>query len=126
MYNRYLEAEVLDADPLKLVSLLYRGALEAVGDARRFLAAGAIRERSARVMKAWNILGELLRSLDRRQAGELGTQLTRLYVYMQQRLIDANTQQSDQPLAEVEKLLSTLHEAWSIVGAHRHPVSLAG
>ena len=33
-YDRYLEAEVLSADPVKLVWLLYRGAMDAVRAAR--------------------------------------------------------------------------------------------
>ncbi len=40
-YNRYLEAEVLNADPLKLVRMLYRGAIEAAGAARGHLTPGA-------------------------------------------------------------------------------------
>ena len=34
VYDRYLEAEVLSADPVKLVWLLYRGALDSVRAAR--------------------------------------------------------------------------------------------
>jgi flagellar protein FliS len=116
-YNvvQYLEAEVLGADPLKLVSLLYRGASEAVAAARRHLAAREIAQRSEQINRAWAILFELLQSLDRKQGGELVTRLTGLYAYMQQRLIEANLQQTDAPLAEVEQLLATLGEAWQSI-----------
>lgn len=134
----YLESEVLNADPVQLVSLLYRGALEAVGAARQHLADGDIPARSARIMKAWDILAELLTSLkatnpenaaaeaaapgdtNKTDAGarELAAQLHDLYGYMQQRLLDANAQQSDAPLAEVASLLTTLAEAWSDVAAN--------
>jgi flagellar protein FliS len=116
-FVQYLEAEVLGADPVKLVNLLYRGALEAIGAARRYLAAGDILRRSRQISRAWEILLELLRSLDRERGGELGTRLAALYIYMQQRLIEANVQQTDAPLAEVEKLLGTLAEAWRAVQA---------
>src|SRR6267154_1540222 len=103
--NKYLEAEILDADPIKLVNMLYRGALEAVSSARKHLAAGAIRARSKDITKAWEIIHELSRSLDHSQGGELSRNLAGLYVYMQTRLMEANSLQSDLPLKEVEQLL---------------------
>jgi flagellar protein FliS len=110
--DRYLEAEVMSADPLKLVWLLYRGAIEAVRSARRHLAHGAIRERSRQIAKAWEILLELAVSLNREQGGEISQRLAGLYSYMQGRLIEANTRQIDAPLEEVETLLVSLSEAW--------------
>jgi flagellar secretion chaperone FliS len=112
IYDTYLETEVFGADPVKLIHMLYRGAIEAVGAARRHLAAKQIRERSRQVNKAWNILHELSRSLDFNRGGEIARSLGELYNYMQRRLIEANAQQSDAPLAEVESLLNTLCEAW--------------
>ena len=60
--NRYLETEVFSADPVKLVCMLYRGAIEATVAARRHLKAGEIRERSRQIMRALTILQELSRS----------------------------------------------------------------
>jgi flagellar protein FliS len=111
-HAQYLEAEVMGADPVKLVCLLYRGAIDSVGAARRHLAAGDIAQRSRQIQKAWDILQELVQSLDRARGGELGNRLAIMYTYMQNRLIAANIQQSDAPLAEVETLLGTLAEAW--------------
>src|SRR5712692_6358376 len=111
-FQQYLEAEVLGADPVKLVNLLYRGALEAVAAARRHLAAGKISERSRQITKAWEIVQELARSLDHAHGGEVSRSLAELYAYIQQRLLEANTRQADKPLAEAEKLLTTLSEAW--------------
>jgi flagellar protein FliS len=112
IYNAYLEAEVLGADPIKLIHLLYRGATEAAGAARRHLAAGEIRERSRQIIKGWEILHELSRSLDHDRGGDISRRLSELYTYMQGRLLEANSQQKDAPLAEVESLLGTLGEAW--------------
>ncbi|HLH43741.1 MAG TPA: flagellar export chaperone FliS [Bryobacteraceae bacterium] len=112
IYDTYLEAEVYGADPVKLIHMLYRGAIEAVGAARRHLAAKQIRERSRQVTKAWNIVHELSRSLDFERGGEIARRLGELYDYMQSRLVEANARQVDGPLAEVESLLSTLCEAW--------------
>lgn len=123
MYKKYLEVEVMCADPVKLISLLYRGALEAVGAARRDLEAGAIRERSRQISKASEIISELLHSLDHTRGGEISRTLAELYVYMQGRLIESNSKQIDAPLAEVEKLLLTLLEGWrGVLSSHAIPL----
>jgi flagellar protein FliS len=105
----------MGADPVKLVCLLYRGAIDAVGMARKHLATRDIASRSRQIQKAWDILQELIHSLDRARGGELGSRLTSLYIYMQNQLIRANLRQTDAPLAEVERLLGTLAEAWRAV-----------
>jgi flagellar protein FliS len=64
-------------------------------------------------MKAWSILNELLHSLDHSVGGDLSRNLARLYTYMQTRLLEANTQQIEPPLAEVQDLLCTLLEGWA-------------
>ena len=110
-FDRYLETEVFSADPLKLVCMLYRGAIEAVAAARRHLQAGDIRQRSRNIMRVVAILQELTRSLDP-QYKEISRPLGDLYAYMQAQLLAANGQQIDGPLAEVEQLLSTLLEGW--------------
>src|SRR5579884_2185672 len=112
VYDRYLEAEVLNANPLKLVQLLYRGATSAVREARQKLAEGDVRGRAGEINRAWRILQELMDSLDRDRGGEISRRLAALYAYMQTRLVEANSRQADAPLQEVEKLLSSLGEAW--------------
>ena len=111
-YQNYLEAEVMAANPLQLVRLLYRGALDSITAARRHLRLGEIRARSVAITKAMAIVTELARSLDAERSGELSHNLAELYGYVQSLLLDANVRQSDPPLAEAEKLLSTLLEAW--------------
>jgi flagellar biosynthetic protein FliS len=60
---------------------------------------------------------ELIRSLDHSQGGDLSRNLASLYTYMQKRLMEANSQQSDQQLQEVETLLNTLLDGWQQVTA---------
>ena len=110
IYNQYLESEVMTADPVKLVCMLYRGAIEATAAARRHLRAGEIRERSRQITRAFEILQELSQSLD--PAQEISIRLSDLYAYMQSRLLEANVKQIEEPMAEVENLLSTLLEGW--------------
>ena len=110
--DAYLEGRVLSADPIELVRLMYQTATGAVRDARAHLAAGDIAARSRSISKACEILCELAGSLDFERGGEIGRRLAQLYDYMQRRLLEANIQQSDAPLAETLGLLVTLSEGW--------------
>jgi flagellar protein FliS len=110
--DAYLETRVLSADPMELVRLLYQGAMGAVEDARRHLAAGEIAARSRSISKAHQILVELSSALDHQRGAQISQRLAQLYDYMERRLIEANLQQSDEPLKEVRGLLATLAEAW--------------
>ena len=112
-YRNHLDDEVLEANSVKLVQLLYRGALDSVQSARRFLKAGDIRSRSRAISKAMAIVTELSLSLNHETGGELSRNLAELYGYMETQLIRANTEQSEPPLEQVERLLSTLLEAWT-------------
>jgi flagellar protein FliS len=115
----YQEEEILSADPMALVRLLYRGAIEAVETARKRLAARDIRGRSAATSKAVEILGELIASLHHEGGSGVSRRLLELYDYMQRRLLAAHFEQADAPLAEVLNLLQTLAEAWNRLPAPR-------
>ena len=117
IHDHYQETEVMSAVPVKLVSILYRAAIEAVGAARQHLRDGDIRGRSRQITKALEVLYELLRSLDRENGGQIARSLAGLYGYMTGQLIEANARQIDAPLAEVEQLLLTLLDAWSFLPA---------
>lgn len=108
----YLESEIFSADPVELVQILYRAALESVGHARRHLQGGDMAARSREISRAMSILTELMLSLDREAGGHLARNLLELYDYMQRRLIEANAEQTEGPLAEVGRLLATLLEGW--------------
>jgi len=120
-YQQYVKDDILTSDPIKLVQLLYRGALEAVADARTKLARGDVKGRSAAITKTIQILTELVVSLDHERGGELSARLVALYDYAQRRLLAANFEQSDPPLAEVEGILQTLADAWLSIQASQAP-----
>ena len=125
-HDTYMEDRVLSANPLELVHMLYQAAAASVRDARRHLAAGGIAERSRAISKAYEILTELFTALDHERGGEISQRLAQLYDYMQRRLLEANFQQSDEPLAEVLRLLDTVCEAWEPLAARNTtPAELA-
>ena len=111
-YPTFLDEEVLTATPLRFVQLLYRGALDSIASARRYLRLGDIRARSRAISKAMAIVTELSLALNHQACAELCKNLALLYGYVELLLMKANAQQIDPPLAEAERLLSTLAEAW--------------
>lgn len=112
-FSAYFEQQILQADPVELIRMLYKRAITAVQDARRFMESGDIEQRSRAIGKACDILDELTGSLRVEAAPQIASQLQELYVYMQLRLVAANIHKSVEPLAEVMSLLSTLAEAWA-------------
>jgi flagellar secretion chaperone FliS len=121
-HDTYLEERILSADPVELVAMLYQAAITSVGDARRLLAEGQILLRARSVSKACDILAELNTSLDFERGGEMSMRLSQLYGYMHRRLVEANSRQKDEPLAEVAGLLVTLQEGWAgVKAAMREP-----
>ena len=111
-YPNYIDEEILTADPVRLIQMLYRGALDSITSARRYLKLGDIRARSSAISKALTIMTELSLSLNHSVGGDLSKNLAELYAHTEMLLIQANVKQSDGPLAEAERLLSTLQEAW--------------
>jgi|SRR5579864_272170 len=111
-YAAQLDVSILTAEPIELVRILYRTALDSVSAARAHLAAGEIKERSQALSKAVSIIHELALSLNPEVEPKLAGTLAELYDYMQRRLLAANFEQSDAPLAEVMSLLETMTDAW--------------
>jgi flagellar secretion chaperone FliS len=110
-YETHLNEKILCAEPLELVVMLYAGAQESVSSARRMLREGDIFGRSRQIGKAIDIVAELANSLDLK-AGPMSEKLADLYLFIVKRLVEANLQQQEQPLIEVEGILKTLGDAW--------------
>ncbi len=113
-YQAYVEGDLFGGNPLEMVVALYEGAAFAVRQAKTCLATGDIQGRSKAVNKAFAIITELLASLDHERGGEISANLKRLYSYMQCKLLDSHTQQTKEPLDEVERLLDTMLEGWRL------------
>jgi flagellar protein FliS len=116
-----LECEVLQADSIGLIRLLYRGALESIKRAKEALAAGDTAERSRHISRSSEILAELMLSVDRQHGGELAANLIELYDYILHLIMQAHAEQQDKPLTEAASLLQTLLEAWDTIAQPTAP-----
>jgi flagellar protein FliS len=113
--NPYLgqfEQQVLSADPIELVSIIFDHLVASVVEARQHLLSGDRMARGRSIAKALGLLGELSRSLDMERGGELAQTLRQLYGFVAGRLVQAQTQQLERPLLEAAETLRPLRDAW--------------
>ncbi|MCG8453814.1 MAG: flagellar export chaperone FliS [Spirochaetales bacterium] len=73
------------------------------------------------IVKAQDIVTELMASLDFDQGGDIAENLFHLYMFFNQQLVDANMNKDAKGLEEVESLMSELREAWATIGNQTMP-----
>jgi flagellar secretion chaperone FliS len=116
-YNKIgAESSVIGADPHKLISMLFQGALLAIANAKNGMLRKETAVKGKSISKAIAIIGEGLNaSLNKSVGGELAHNLSSLYDYMVMRLVDANLKNDITVLDEVTRLLTELTEAWDSI-----------
>ncbi len=111
-----LESEIIGADPHKLISLLYQGALLEIANAKNGILRKENMAKGAAISRTIAIIGEGLNaSLDKNVGGELAQNLSSLYDYMILRLVAANLKNDTAILDEVARLLTELKGAWDSI-----------
>lgn len=110
--DAYRRQQVETATPAQLVAMLYDAAIRNCRLAQQAIEEQD-RDRAARhLLKAQDIVAELMASLDVQAGQALGVGLLRLYEYMYRRLVQANVRKDAAAAREVEGLLGQLQEAW--------------
>lgn len=109
------------ANPHQLAMMLFDGAMAAVVQARHALATHDHDTRRATISRAMRIIDEGLKASVESSPGSegLADNLRALYDYMVSRLLVANLHASDEPLAEVARLLGDLRSAWAEIAPAR-------
>ncbi|MBS1827145.1 MAG: flagellar export chaperone FliS [Acidobacteria bacterium] len=126
-FDSYLESQIYGASPVRLVTILYRAALDSLDAAKLHLASGDIRKRAEASTRASNVVAELTQSLNLDQGGEIARNLLHLYDYLLFRIHQANINSDLNAYDECIQLLSTLLDGWQSVGeatdSSPHPYS---
>lgn len=105
------QTSIVDADPHRLVQLLFEGATARIASAKGHIERKELDKKSAKINSAISIIGGLQESLNF-DAGELAMNLEKLYDYMIRRLFEANVRNSTEMLDEVYGLLMQIKSAW--------------
>ena len=113
-YRRYRQVQVATASRVKLVVMLYDGAVNFLKQAAAAGNAGQDEEMGRLLGRAQDIVFELWATLDL-EAGEIAGNLYRLYEYIDGRLVAAVISRETAPLEEALVLLAGLRQAWQAV-----------
>jgi flagellar protein FliS len=100
------------ASPHALVGMLIDGAVERVTQARGALERGQTARKGERIGKAIGIVDSLRASLNQERGGQIAANLASLYDYMLRRLLQANLNDDDGALEEVQRLLREIKSGW--------------
>jgi flagellar protein FliS len=106
------QTSITDADPHKLIQLLYNGALERINMAKARMQAKDYEGKGKLISKAIEIIGGLRSFLDFEKGGDLAARLEGLYDYMERTLLEASARNSVEKLDEVADLLRAIKEGW--------------
>jgi len=107
-----VQTSIMDADPHRLIQLLFDGAMQNMSAARGFIERKDIENKNARLNKAIEIVGGLRGFLDKEKGGEVSTNLERLYEYIEFKLFQANIKNSVEFVDECMGLLKQVKTAW--------------
>jgi flagellar protein FliS len=108
----YRAARFENAPPLRLVQMMYEGALRFIDQAESHHAAGDLSRFAERCMRAHAIVTELRLALDRSQAPELAENLNQLYLFAETELGRAASNDLVAPLSGARGVLATLLDGW--------------
>lgn len=106
------QTSITDADPHKLIQLLYNGALERINMAKARMQAKDFEGKGRLISKAIEIIGGLRGFLDFEKGGDLAARLESIYDYMERTLFEANAQNNIAKLDEVADLLRSIKDGW--------------
>ena len=115
--SEYLKTQISTADGVKLIVLLYEGAIKFLLTAQEGIQEKNVAKRHNNIYRVLDILVELRNALDFSQGGEIATSLNALYLFMEWHLTFANIQNDEQKIQEVINMLSSLKEAWETIAA---------
>ena len=109
--REYKQVQIGTAEQGKLILMLYDAAIASLNRAVEALGRGDAMAKGQHILKAQDILLELLAGLDL-QTGELAVNLQSLYLFMYKHLNEANLKKSVKHVQDVLKILVSLREAW--------------
>jgi flagellar protein FliS len=111
----YRETQIRTATPGRLIVMLYDGAIKSLNIAIQIMEKkeNKLDIVSNNIIKAQDIISELMVSLDFEKGGEIAKNLFSLYMFMNRELLSANVKKDLVPLQNVRKFLMELREVWN-------------
>ena len=111
-YYKYKQTSIQSASRERLLLMLYEGAIRFTKQAIIALEKGDLAEKGVQIGKVYDIVLELMNTLDHKIGGEIAANLEQLYMYITRELTQANINNDVKPLQSVLKVLETLYQGW--------------
>lgn len=112
-YAQYNNSKVLTASPAELTLMLYDGAIKFCNIAIIGIEQNDIQKAHTNIRKVERIIDEFRSTLDRKYA--VAEDFDRVYVYLLQRLLEANVKKDKAILEEVNMHLHSMRDNWKEV-----------
>lgn len=112
-YAQYAKNKILTASPAELTLMLYEGAIKFCNIAIMAIEQNDADKAHANIMKTQRILEEFRNTLDRQYP--VWEDFDRVYVYLLQRLFEANVSKDKEILEEVNTHLRSMRDTWKEV-----------
>ena len=112
-YAKYNNSKVLTASPAELTLMLYDGAIKFCNIAIMGIEQNDIEKTHINIRKVERIVEEFRSTLDRKYA--VAEDFDRVYVYLLQRLLEANIKKDKAILEEVNMHLRSMRDTWKEV-----------
>lgn len=106
----YQQNKAVTSSPGELTLMLYNGCLKFINLSRNAIEANNVQLRHENLVKAQNIIRELMVTL--KTDNELGKSMLAVYDFILSRLVEANTENSVEKLAEAEGLVKDFRDTW--------------
>lgn len=106
------QTSVVDADRHQLIQLLLDGALERINMAKARIQAKDFEGKNKLINKTIDIVVGLRSFLDESKSEEISDNLASLYVYCEEKLLEANIKNDMELLDEVASHIRTVREGW--------------
>lgn len=116
-FDKYKETQINTANQGKLIVMLYDGAIKFLNIAIENMQPRTYDIANTNIIKAQDIITELMLSLNMNEGGEISRNLFNLYAYFKKSLLDANIKKDKEIIKHVLKLLKDLREAWDKISA---------
>ncbi len=125
-FQQYRATKVETAGQVDLVVMLYQGAVRFIRLGVEAIDLGDHKAAHTHLLRAQDILVELLGSLNRDAGGQIAVQLASVYDYCYRRLVLANVRKDTAPAREVLAIIRDLGGAWQQIAAQQRQAQAAG
>ncbi len=122
--SKYRDVQVLTADKLRIVIMLYEGVLRFNKGAQQAIKDGRIELRNYNINRSIAIITELRDALNMKEGGDIAQKLLSLYIFSIEHLTSGNLESNIDYIENVNRVFEELKGGWEHI-ASKGPVDAA-